>query len=824
MSVSRTQTVLAAGGLAALLAAGSVAIALSGRPSPSGTTGRTGGTARIGSVAFTGFDDCAALLGYYRSHGHDLVGPYGLPDGGVMTADGVATVPMPVARSGLPVPAAGSARMAVPDSAAGSAASGSAASGSAAAGSAASGSAASGSGAAVSGQPDTGTNVQVAGVDEADVAKRSGDLLLTVAAPPSAVMYPMATGAGAAVSNSLPGSTGTAVPPGLRLLRTSGIRATLVGVLPTTGWAPNQLLVKGSTVLLLGPAPSAPAGPGDRVAVPYLNRTRIVQVDIADPAHPRLLRTLDVDGGLVGARLSAGVARIAVSGSPGNLPFVTPQSVTPQAIPPATPDSAPGAARSAGSAPAGSARGTAATPGASPTERSEADALAANRKLIAESSLDQWLPQYTLAEGSGLSTTSSGRLLDCTKVAAPAQFSGLNTLALLTFDLTRPAGIGSWNSAGVVAAGATMYATADRTYLTTSPWRDWSAMPEARRVQAEQQQRTWIHAFDTAGSGSPRYLASGSVPGFLLNQYAMDEYRGVLRVASTVHPSRITGSATVGSGPVPAPGRSTPAPDSSQITALRVDGDRLAAVGSVGGIGRGEQIRAVRFIGPVGYVVTFRQTDPLFTVDLSDPARPRVAGELHLLGYSAYLHPAGDGRLLGVGQSADPNGVRQGLQLSLFDVSNPAAPRRLAQVGLPGAFSETESTSHAFTYVDGLVLVPYSRPVPVPNPLPRYGSAPQPNLSPGTGGAPDYVLGMDAGVLAVRVTGNGLSAPAELHPLGPSASAVYPQGMVTGRGYRAGAPLRTFVGGGAIWTVTLEGVSAHQESTFRWLSYTPFPR
>ena len=121
--------------------------------------------------------------------------------------------------------------------------------------------------------------------------------------------------------------------------------------------------------------------------------------------------------------------------------------------------------------------------------------------------------------------------------------------------------------------------------------------------------------------------------------------------------------------------------------------------GRVGGLGRGERIFAVRFEGDTGYVVTFRQIDPLYTLDLSDPAEPRVVGELELLGYSAYLHPLGDGLLLGVGQDATPEGRRAGAQVSVFDVSDLRRPVRLDHRAL-GAFSssQVEFDPHAFLY------------------------------------------------------------------------------------------------------------------------------
>ena len=122
----------------------------------------------------------------------------------------------------------------------------------------------------------------------------------------------------------------------------------------------------------------------------------------------------------------------------------------------------------------------------------------------------------------------------------------------------------------------------------------------------------------------------------------MDEHDGHLRVATTTGPT-FGGAESEG--------------QTSESHVLVLDpATALETVGSVSGLGRGETIRGVRFLGDVGYVVTFRQTDPLYTVDLSDPTAPKVTGELKMLGYSAYLHPIGDGRLIGIGQDATEQG------------------------------------------------------------------------------------------------------------------------------------------------------------------------
>ncbi|HUP31676.1 MAG TPA: beta-propeller domain-containing protein, partial [Gaiellaceae bacterium] len=147
------------------------------------------------------------------------------------------------------------------------------------------------------------------------------------------------------------------------------------------------------------------------------------------------------------------------------------------------------------------------------------------------------------------------------------------------------------------------------------------------------------------------------------------------------------------------------------LTTLRPAGGALVQAGRIGGLGKGERVYAVRMIGDTGYVVTFRQIDPLYTVDLAVPERPRVLGELKIPGYSAYLHPVGDDLLLGVGQDASEDGRPLGTQLSLFDVSNLRSPTRLHKEHLGLGWSEAESDHHAFLYWPrtGLMVIPFEQ-------------------------------------------------------------------------------------------------------------------
>jgi len=182
------------------------------------------------------------------------------------------------------------------------------------------------------------------------------------------------------------------------------------------------------------------------------------------------------------------------------------------------------------------------------------------------------------------------------------------------------------------------------------------------------------------------------VTGFMLSQWSMSEYNGFLRVATTDSPDWWWDDID----------------SESFVIVLEDRNGELVEVGSVGGLGEGERIYSVRFMGDVGYVVTFRQTDPLYTIDLSDPGNPTVAGELKILGYSAYLHPLGDGLLLGIGQDATEEGGTLGTQISVFDVNDLANPELLHKYTLEHGYSEVEYDHHAFLHwvPTGLTVLP----------------------------------------------------------------------------------------------------------------------
>jgi len=131
------------------------------------------------------------------------------------------------------------------------------------------------------------------------------------------------------------------------------------------------------------------------------------------------------------------------------------------------------------------------------------------------------------------------------------------------------------------------------------------------------------------------------------------------------------------------------------------------------GLGKvGESIKSVRFMGDKAYLVTFKTTDPLYTIDLSNPKAPKKMGELEINGYSAYLHPIGDDKLLGIGQDADEEGRRKGVKIELFDISDFENPSSLESITLSkGTYSELEQNHKALAYrsSDHLFAFPFSK-------------------------------------------------------------------------------------------------------------------
>ena len=305
-------------------------------------------------------------------------------------------------------------------------------------------------------------------------------------------------------------------------------------------------------------------------------------------------------------------------------------------------------------------------------DRTPREAPRANKEIVRSAPVDAWLPSLRTDGGAGRP------LVDCASVRHPMKASGFGTISLLTFPLDDPAAL---SATAVTAAGDLVYSSADRLYVATT---DVAAQPLPRDVPNAAPAftsvpTTQVHAFALDGPRTS-YVASGSFRGQVKDRWSFSEYDGHLRVA--VQRPRASGHLD------------------NAVLVLAEDGDRLVETGRVDGLGRDESIQSVRWFGNLAVVVTFRQTDPLYTVDLSDPARPRVLGALKVPGFSSYLHPVGGDVLVGIGHDATTSGTDLGAQAATFDLRNLAAVRRMDRIGFgPQTDVSTALDPRTFTYL-----------------------------------------------------------------------------------------------------------------------------
>jgi hypothetical protein len=435
----------------------------------------------------------------------------------------------------------------------------------------------------------------------------------------------------------------------------TGATPRLVGELRLEEFSATDLFLEGDRVLLMASAWNTvyPVFEGDVAFNPgYGSPTvQLVEVSIADN-DPEITGRMVIDGQYLSARMVDGVVRLVLTSGPVGFSWAFPE---------------------------GSGL------------KAEREAIEKNKELVRESTAENWIPYAIVTDADG-DVLAEGTLFDCERANHPKEFSGINMLSVATIDLS--GGLEIIDATGVLATGDTVYASTDNLYVATQQWQFWAAARGDDAEEIPDGVTTEIHQFDISDPTRATYVASGEIDGYLLNQFAMSEHEGRLRTASTTSPNWWGGE-----------GFDT----ESIITVLEPRNGELVEIGSVDGLGKTERIFSVRFVGDVAYVVTFRQTDPLYTVDLSDPENPEVVGELKILGYSAYLHPLGEGLILGIGQDATDEGRIQGSQVSIFDVSDPADPVRVAKLTLDeGSSSSVEWDHRAFLYwaETGLAVMP----------------------------------------------------------------------------------------------------------------------
>ena len=260
------------------------------------------------------------------------------------------------------------------------------------------------------------------------------------------------------------------------------------------------------------------------------------------------------------------------------------------------------------------------------------------------------LTQYSPSLGDSFEDSSVIPLVNEQKLAIsdvylPDQTSQPDYLVASGINIQDPENVIS--SKAIVSGAADFYMSSDNLFICNNNWNDGKSSTEILRFACEDGEIT-------AG-------AMCELPGFLNDTFSLDEYQGYLRVLLTED-------------------------SNGESNSLYILDEDMQVTGAIRDLADGETIRSARFMGTIAYFVTFRQTDPLFCADLSDPDNPQILSELKLTGFSSYLHPYGDHLLLGVGYEAEEEtGSQTGVKLSMFDISEPSQVEELDKYVIKGA-------------------------------------------------------------------------------------------------------------------------------------------
>ncbi|MCB9682585.1 MAG: beta-propeller domain-containing protein [Alphaproteobacteria bacterium] len=477
----------------------------------------------------------------------------------------------------------------------------------------------------------TTTNVQEEGVDEVDLVKTNGTHMF------------VAEDRGFHVLDAWPAED-----------------AHKLATLDLDGWAQGLFLVGDKAVVFVGSDTDTLGLTTDR----WDSAVRMLVIDVSDPAHPSIERTVDIQGWMTDARMVDGTIYAVLNQSMQmpealwNLVWTDDPNLPAEPYDKDWDDPAWEQARA----------------------KARTYLAPKVAKIVDQLDLADVLPSWRTEAGKDVT-----EMYACDDLYAPSEDSPLQMLSIVSLD---PA-TGRLDSTGLEASGWTIYASQDNLYVAQSSrwWWGWAGSDEGV---------TQIHRFALHADSEPVYTGAGEVGGWIYDQFAMSEYEGDLRVVTTDF------ATWWGEGRQEA---------ANNVSVLRDNGEgSLDVIGKVGGIAPGEQIQAVRMIKDKGYVVTFEQVDPLFTIDLSDPTKPEVVGELEIPGFSGYLHPIDDDHLLAVGRSGTEQGQITGLAVNIFDVSDFAKPTLqhtyTINHGNGWSWSEALWDHHAFTYHRDILTIP----------------------------------------------------------------------------------------------------------------------
>ena len=489
------------------------------------------------------------------------------------------------------------------------------------------------------------TNLQAAGVDEADLIETDGSYLYIISGNDLVIVQ-------AGVGDDLRVLSRVHLgerPTGMFL---AGDRLAIVSTKNESPYFGGGITLMADIAYIGGYEPSPPT-------------TTIAVFNIGNRAAPTLVQKTEMDGRLVAARTVDGELRLVLNNSI-RLPDLIARPTEPQQsdlarlYPPSLVADID----------------MVATDGWWPNQYGQQFVYETRDEYVArvrDEILTSFQPRARSLAGDG-GVLSDRPLFDAAKLYRPDSLFEQSITTIATFNLASNRRGPLATSSVMTSGGEQVYATADSIYLfSTQPF-----VPDTTYSAPS----TNVFKFSMQGGRNGVTLAAkGNIEGTLLNQFAADEQDGFLRVVTQ------NGWSTAG----------------HSLQVLKQVRRRLEVVGSVDGIAPREQLYSVRFVGERAFFVTFRQVDPLFAVDLSDPTDPRLMGELKIPGYSDYLQPIDETHLLAIGRGADERtGLFQELQVSIFDVSDLANPQLVHRYAFEGGRStETPATGNRWTRGDG---------------------------------------------------------------------------------------------------------------------------
>lgn len=474
------------------------------------------------------------------------------------------------------------------------------------------------------------TNVQVSGVDEADIVKTNGELIFTL------------SGNYLTISKAYPANEAKLLAK-IKLDNTGVVSAAEPNIdsdiYQGSNFYPQELFLEKDKLLVIGnanreiypvPLPNdrpitatgAPANSG-MVApdyYPYYNNSQVTVLqiwDVSDSSNPKIVRTAEFEGNYVSSRKINDRAFFVVSAYPRYSMLEKP--------------------------------------------------------MIAQDQ-EKLLPVYRETKGALTNAITFKPQVGCADVGYFAPIRAENFITIGSLSLTNLND--EIQKETVVGNAENVYASLENLYVAQTEWNYQDPTPiepvnNAIRPFISGQQYTVVHKFSLANK-KPAYVGNNRVPGHILNQFSMDEFEGNFRIATTIGEVWNT--------------------EQKSTNNIYVLDKGLKQVGSLEDLAPGEKIYSVRFMGKRGYMVTFKKVDPLFVIDLADPTNPKVLGKLKIPGYSDYLHPFDETHIIGIGKDAIDASEElttgrgldfawyQGVKIAVFDVSDVANPIEMHKI------------------------------------------------------------------------------------------------------------------------------------------------